>query len=83
MNHDYAKLKVANRLRVLRAEREITQEELAQKVGVTRVTINCIERGVYLPTLQLGMALARFFEKTVEEVFIVEEPNERRPVKSA
>ena len=82
MNFDYAKLKVSNRLRVLRAEREITQEELAQKVGVTRVTINCIERGVYLPTLPLGMALARFFERKVEEVFIVEEEHERHPVKN-
>ena len=67
------KLKVKNRLHVLRAEREITQEQLAEKVGVTRVTINCIERGAYLPTLELGLALARFFGKTVEEVFIVEE----------
>lgn len=67
------KLNVANRLRVLRAETGITQEELADKVGVTRVTVNCIERGVYLPTLELGLALARFFGKKVEEVFIVEE----------
>jgi len=67
------KLKVKNRLHVLRAEREITQEQLAEKVRVTRVTINCIERGAYLPTLELGLALARFFGKTVEEVFIVEE----------
>ncbi len=72
------KLKVSNRLRVLRAEKPITQEELAGKVGVTRVTINCIERGVYLPTLELGLKLARFFGRPVEEVFIVEEPHEKR-----
>lgn len=77
------RLKVSNRLRVLRAEMEITQEELAEKVGVTRVTINCIERGVYLPTLELGLKLARFFGKAVEEVFIVEGSHEKHPSKSA
>ncbi|MBI4055993.1 MAG: helix-turn-helix transcriptional regulator [Elusimicrobia bacterium] len=77
------KLKVLNRLKVLRAEKEITQEELAEKVGVTRVTINCIERGVYLPTLELGLALARFFQKPVEEIFIVEEPHEKSHVETA
>lgn len=69
----YTDIKIINRLRILRAEKEITQEALADKVGVSRVTINCIERGIYLPTLQLGLALARFFGKKVEEVFIVEE----------
>ena len=70
------RLRVRNRLRVLRAEKDITQEKLAEHVGVTRVTINCIERGVYLPTLELGLKLARFFGRTVEEVFIVEEGHE-------
>mgnify|MGYP001582844427 CR=1 FL=1 len=69
----HGKLSVTNRLRVLRADREITQAQLAGKVGVTRVTINCIERGVYLPTLELGLKLARFFGKKVEKVFIVED----------
>ena len=68
------KLTVANKIKVLRAEKNITQEELAGKVGVTRVTINCIERGVYLPTLELGLKISRYFNKPVEEVFIVEEP---------
>ena len=77
------KLRVRNRLRVLRAEREITQEELANKVGVTRVTINCIERGAYLPTLELALNLARFFGQTVEGVFVVQENHERHLVKSA
>lgn len=67
------KLNIANRLRILRAEKDISQEALANEIGVTRVTINCIERGVYLPSLELGLALARFFGKPVEEVFIVEE----------
>ncbi|MDD5301929.1 MAG: helix-turn-helix domain-containing protein [Elusimicrobia bacterium] len=67
------RLKVSNRLRVLRAEESITQEQLAADVGVTRVTINCVERGEYLPSLELGLLLARRFGRTVEEVFIVEE----------
>ena len=67
------RLKVANRLRVLRAEEGITQEKLAQDVGVTRVTVNCVERGEYLPSLELALLLARRFGRTVEEVFIVEE----------
>jgi putative transcriptional regulator len=70
------KLKVKNRLRILRAEKTITQEKLAVKVGATRVTINHIERGAYLPSLELGLKLARFFGKPVEEVFIVENINE-------
>jgi putative transcriptional regulator len=67
-------LKIANRLRVLRAERNITQEELAAAVGVTRVTISCIERGEYRPSIELVFRLARFFGTAVEDVFFVEEP---------
>ncbi|MCR4295197.1 MAG: helix-turn-helix domain-containing protein [Elusimicrobia bacterium] len=67
------RLKVTNRLRVLRAEESITQEQLAADVGVTRVTINCVKRGEYLPSLELGLLLARRFGRTVEEVFLVEE----------
>lgn len=69
-----ATLKIANRLRVLRAERNITQEELAAAVGVTRVTISCIERGEYRPSIELVFKLARFFGTAVEKVFFVEEP---------
>lgn len=68
-----SKLKIANRLRVLRAEKDLTQEQLAEKVGVTRVTVNCIENGVYLPSLELGYAIARVLGKPVEEVFILED----------
>ncbi len=71
------RLKVSNRLRVLRAEEGLTQEQLASDVGVTRVTINCVERGEYLPSLELGLLLARRFGRTVEEVFIVEENREK------
>ena len=81
MSPKHPKLKVSNRLRVLRAEENITQEQLAADVGVTRVTINCVERGEYLPSLELGLLLARRFGRTVEEVFVVEEPSrEKNPV---
>lgn len=64
---------IANRLRLLRAEEGITQAELAKAVRVTRVTISCIERGEYHPSLALALKLARFFSKPVEEIFLLEE----------
>jgi putative transcriptional regulator len=67
-----------NRVRDLRTEAALTQEELADKVGVTRVTINCLERGVYLPSIELALGLARFFRKPVEDIFILEDsPHEK------
>ncbi len=77
MSPKQPRLKVSNRLRVLRAEESLTQEQLAADVGVTRVTINCVERGEYLPSLELGLLLARRFGRAVEEVFIVEDQNEK------
>ncbi|MFI5361982.1 MAG: helix-turn-helix transcriptional regulator [Elusimicrobiota bacterium] len=68
--------KISNRVRNLRTQAELTQEELADKVGVTRVTINCLERGVYLPSIELAFKLARFFGKSVEDIFF--ENNETR-----
>jgi len=60
---------LSNRLKVLRAEREWTQAELAERVGVSRKTINTIERGVFVPSTLLGLRLARVFGVTVEDVF--------------
>lgn len=67
------KLHISNRLRVLRAEKGLTQEELAEKVGVTRVTINCIENDVYHPSLELAFKLSRFFSRPIEEIFVLKE----------
>ena len=78
MNTKLPRLKVSNRLRVLRAEANLTQEELAKEVGVTRVTINCVERGEYLPSLELALLIARRFSRSVEEVFIVEETDHEK-----
>ncbi|MFQ5816295.1 MAG: helix-turn-helix transcriptional regulator [Candidatus Hydrothermarchaeaceae archaeon] len=58
-----------NNLRVQRAIREMTQEELAKKVGVTRQTINAIEKGKYNPSLDLAFKLARLFDMKIDEVF--------------
>ena len=66
-------MKIGNNVRELRSHVGLTQEELANKVGVTRVTINCLERGVYMPSLELAMKLARFFRRSVEEIFTMGE----------
>lgn len=61
-----------NEIRRLRFESgEMTQEELAQKVGVTRQTIIALEAGKYLPSLLLAVKIARVFGKAVEEVFLI------------
>ena len=59
-----------NKIRVLRAMREITQEELAVALGVTRQTIIAIEKGKYDPSLPLALGIARFFNVPVERVFL-------------
>ena len=61
------------RLRVLRAEREWSQAELAEQVGVARQTITAIETGKYDPSLPLAYKIARVFGKTIEEVFLYPE----------
>ena len=58
-----------NCLRELRGDKEWSQGDLAQKLGVSRQTINAIETGRYLPSLPLAFGLARFFETTVEQIF--------------
>jgi putative transcriptional regulator len=58
-----------NEVRELRVERGLSQGRLAEELGVSRQTINATETGRYTPSLPLAMALARFFAKTVEEVF--------------
>lgn len=58
-----------NQIRVQRAIKNITQEELAGQIGVTRKTINTIENGIFIPSTVLAIRLARFFEIPVEELF--------------
>ena len=58
-----------NRLRVLRAERRWSQAELAERLGVSRQTINAIETDKYDPSLPLAFSIARLFELRIEECF--------------
>jgi putative transcriptional regulator len=61
-----------NRLKVARAEKNISQEELAKLVGVTRQTISSIETGKYCPSALLAFLLSRQLEKRVDEIFFLE-----------
>ena len=58
-----------NQIKVHRAIKNLTQEELAEKIGVTRKTINTIENGVFIPSTILAFRLSRFFGISVEELF--------------
>lgn len=62
-----------NRLKVERAILDITQDELAQKIGVSRQTINSIEKNRYVPSTVLALKLSRLFEKPVNEIFELDE----------
>jgi putative transcriptional regulator len=57
----------------LRKEKNVTQEELARILGVSRQTVIAIEKGNYVPSLLLGMKIAYYFEKRVEDIFIYHE----------
>jgi putative transcriptional regulator len=60
---------VRNRLKVLRAERDWTQADLADRLEVSRQTVNAIETGKYDPSLPLAFRIARIFARPIEEVF--------------
>jgi putative transcriptional regulator len=62
-----------NRLRVLRAERQWSQADLAQKLEVSRQSVNAIETGKFDPSLPLAFRLARLFETTIEAIFLEDE----------
>lgn len=62
-----------NKLKVARAEMDITQGELAEKINVSRQTINAIESGKYEPSTVLALKMAKVFGKNVEEIFFLEE----------
>ncbi len=58
-----------NKLRVLRAERDWTQEDLAQKLGISRQAVIAIEKEKYDPSLTLAFRIARVFQKPIEDIF--------------
>ncbi|MBM1219655.1 helix-turn-helix transcriptional regulator [Ponticoccus sp. SC2-23] len=71
------KPRITNNIRRLRFDAdEMTQKDLAQKVGVTRQTIVAIENAKYSPTLELAFKIAAAFDTPLEEVFIYEAPEE-------
>jgi putative transcriptional regulator len=59
-----------NKIKVFRAMHDLTQEDLAQAIGVTRQTILAIEKGKYVPSLDLAFRIARHFNVNIEEVFL-------------
>ena len=61
-----------NRLKVLRAERDWTQAELASRLEVSRQTVNAIEKGKYDPSLSLAFKISRVFNMPIEKVFLEE-----------
>ena len=63
-------MQIKNRIRELRARDDLTQEDLAKRVSVTRQTILAIEKGEYLPSLELGFKIAEVFKLPVDQVFI-------------
>lgn len=60
---------IKNNIKEMRTEKDITQEQLAYAVGVSRQTIVAIEKGNYVPSLLLAMKFARFFDISVERLF--------------
>ena len=59
-----------NRLKVLRAERDWSQADLADRLGVSRQTVNALETGRYDPSLPLAFRIARVFDQPIEAIFI-------------
>ena len=62
-----------NRIEEIRKERGIRQEDFAKQLGVSRQTISSLENGRYNPSILLAYKIAKYFEMTIEEVFIFEE----------
>lgn len=71
-----------NRLEEIRKAKGITQEELANALEVSRQTVGSLENGRYNPSIILAFKIARFFEVSIEEVFIYEEDEKLRLIKS-
>ena len=62
-----------NRIKVARAEQGMTQQQLADAIGVSRQTINAIESGKFVPSTVLALKMAQIFRKSVEEIFFLDE----------
>ncbi len=62
-----------NKLKIERAIHNLTQADLAEKIGVSRQTINAMEKNKYVPSTLLALKIARLFKKPVEDIFILED----------
>ena len=62
-----------NRLEELRRQHGITQEQLAELLGVSRQTVGSLENGRYNPSIQLAFRIAHFFDRQIEDIFLYEE----------
>lgn len=62
-----------NKIKVYRAINDLTQEQLSEKLGITRQTVIALEKNKYAPSLELAYKIAKLFKVTIEEVFIYEE----------
>lgn len=71
--HAVPDFRLSNRLKVARAEKDLSQQELALLAGVTRQTISSIETGQYNPSTLLALILARRLDKRVEDLFFLED----------
>ena len=65
-----------NKIEEIRKERGIRQEEFARSMGVSRQTISSLENGRYNPSIMLAYKIAKYFEMTIEEVFVFEEEDQ-------
>ncbi len=70
-----------NKIKVYRAIHDLTQEQLAKKLGVTRQTIIAIEKDKYNPSLDLAFKMARIFGVKIEDIFVYEEQSQDPPIK--
>ena len=70
-----------NKIKVFRAMHDLTQEHLAQVIGVNRQTILAIEKGKYVPSLDLAFRIARYFGVSIEEVFMYEDEENASQIK--
>ena len=73
--------RMKNKIKVFRAMNDLTQDSLAHAIGVNRQTILAIEKGKYVPSLDLAFKIARYFKVNVEEVFIYDDETPADPAK--
>jgi len=64
--------KIINKVYEFQKEKEVTQEQFAEEVGITRQTVIAIEKGNYTPSVLLALKIAKYFKKRVEEIFFHE-----------